>query len=37
MQVQLRHNPSFSMARCQLAPSEPMTLESGAMVAHSAG
>lgn len=25
------------MARCQLAPNEPMTVESGAMVAHSAG
>ncbi|GAB3135523.1 TIGR00266 family protein [Tsukamurella serpentis] len=37
MQVELRHNPSFSMARCQLAPNEPMTVESGAMVAHSAG
>ncbi|CAM3182870.1 TIGR00266 family protein [Tsukamurella ocularis] len=37
MQVQLRHNPSFTMARCQLAPNEPMTVESGAMVAHSAG
>ncbi|MDF0531537.1 TIGR00266 family protein [Tsukamurella sp. 8F] len=37
MQVQLRHNPSFSLARCFLQPNEPMTVESGAMVAHSAG
>lgn len=37
MQTQLRHNPSFSVARCTLAPNEPMTVESGAMVAHSPG
>ncbi|MFH5227670.1 TIGR00266 family protein [Antrihabitans spumae] len=37
MQVQLRHNPSSTVARCFLAPGEPVRVESGAMVAHSAG
>lgn len=37
MQVQLRHNPSFTIARCHLAPGEPLRVEGGAMLAHSAG
>lgn len=37
MQIQLRHNPSFTVARCHLAPNEPMRVEGGAMLAHSAG
>ncbi|MBK6872589.1 MAG: TIGR00266 family protein [Kineosporiaceae bacterium] len=37
MQVQLRHNPSFTVARCHLAPGEPMRVEGGAMLAHSTG
>src|ERR1700759_4447185 len=37
MQVQLRHNPSFTVARCVLAGGEPLRVESGAMIAHSAG
>jgi uncharacterized protein (TIGR00266 family) len=37
MQVQLRHDPSFTVARCVLAPNEPMQVEGGAMLAHSAG
>jgi uncharacterized protein (TIGR00266 family) len=37
MQVQLRHNPSFTVARCVLAPGEPLRVEGGAMIAHSAG
>jgi uncharacterized protein (TIGR00266 family) len=37
MQVQLRHNPSFTVARCHLAPNEPLRVEGGAMIAHSAG
>jgi uncharacterized protein (TIGR00266 family) len=37
MQVQLRHNPSFTVARCTLAPGEPLRVEGGAMLAHSAG
>lgn len=37
MQVQLRHNPSFAVARCLLAPNEPLKAQSGAMMAHSAG
>jgi len=37
MQVQLRHNPSFTVARCVLAPGEPLRVEGGAMMAHSAG
>jgi uncharacterized protein (TIGR00266 family) len=37
MEVQLRHNPSSTVARCFLAPAEPMRVESGAMVAHSNG
>jgi uncharacterized protein (TIGR00266 family) len=37
MQVQLRHNPSFTVARCVLAGNEPVRVESGAMIAHSAG
>ncbi|QLY27863.1 TIGR00266 family protein [Nocardia huaxiensis] len=37
MKVQLRHNPASAIARCFLAGNEPMRVESGAMVAHSAG
>jgi len=37
MQVELRHNPSSTVARCVLAGNEPVRVESGAMVAHSAG
>jgi len=37
MQVQLRHNPAFTVARCVLAPGEPLRVEGGAMLAHSAG
>jgi uncharacterized protein (TIGR00266 family) len=37
MQVQLRHNPSFTVARCVLAPGEPLRVEGGAMIAMSAG
>ncbi|MEV0292058.1 TIGR00266 family protein [Nocardia sp. NPDC050710] len=37
MKVQLRHSPASTIARCFLAGGEPMRVESGAMVAHSAG
>ena len=37
MKVELRHNPSSTVARCVLAGGEPLRVESGAMVAHSAG
>jgi uncharacterized protein (TIGR00266 family) len=37
MQVVLRHNPSFTVARCLLAGHEPLRVEGGAMIAHSAG
>ncbi|MBF6060995.1 TIGR00266 family protein [Nocardia terpenica] len=37
MKVELRHNPSSTIGRCFLAGGEPMRVESGAMVAHSAG
>jgi uncharacterized protein (TIGR00266 family) len=37
MQVELRHQPSFAVARLHLAPGEPARVESGAMVAHSWG
>ncbi|MEV0246761.1 TIGR00266 family protein [Nocardia sp. NPDC050712] len=37
MKVQLRHNPASAIARCFLDGGEPMRVESGAMVAHSAG
>lgn len=37
MQIQLRHNPSFTVARCLLEPNEPLRVEGGAMIAHSAG
>ncbi|MEC3956124.1 TIGR00266 family protein [Nocardia sp. CDC153] len=37
MKVELRHNPSSTIARCFLAGGEPMRVETGAMVAHSAG
>lgn len=36
VQVQIRHNPSFAVARCLLAPGEPLRVESGAMAAMSA-
>src|SRR3954452_20728251 len=37
MQLQVRHNPSFSVARAVMAPGETVRAESGAMMAHSAG
>lgn len=37
MQVELRHNPSFAVARVQLEPNEQLKAESGAMMAMSAG
>jgi uncharacterized protein (TIGR00266 family) len=37
MQVQLRHNPSFTVARCVLVGGESVRVEGGAMIAHSAG
>jgi uncharacterized protein (TIGR00266 family) len=37
MQTQLRHAPSFTVARCYLAAGEPLRVEGGAMIAHSAG
>jgi uncharacterized protein (TIGR00266 family) len=37
MQVQLRHNPSFTVARLVLSGGEPARVEGGAMIAHSAG
>nr|WP_206745648.1 TIGR00266 family protein [Jatrophihabitans sp. GAS493] len=33
----MRHNPSFTVARCLLAPGEPLRVEGGAMIAHSSG
>ena len=37
MPVTLRHNPSFAVARAALAPNEAVRVESGAMMAMSAG
>jgi uncharacterized protein (TIGR00266 family) len=37
MQVQLRHDPSFTVARCVLGGGELVRVEGGAMIAHSAG
>jgi uncharacterized protein (TIGR00266 family) len=37
VQVQIRHQPSFAVARCLLAPGEPLRVESGAMLATSWG
>ena len=37
MQVQVRHQPSFAVARCLLEPGEPVRVESGAMLATSWG
>jgi len=37
MQVHVRHQPSFAVVRCLLAPGEPMRVESDAMVATSYG
>lgn len=37
MQIELRHNPSFAVARAFLAPGERLRVEGGAMMAHSAG
>ena len=37
MQVQVRHQPSFAVARCLLAAGEPVRVESGAMLATSWG
>jgi uncharacterized protein (TIGR00266 family) len=37
VQVQVRHQPSFAVARCLLAAGEPLRVESGAMLATSWG
>ena len=37
MEIQIRHSPSYAVARLFLAPNEPARIQSGAMVAHSAG
>jgi len=37
MQVEVRHQPSFAIARIHLAPAEQMRAESGAMAMHSFG
>jgi uncharacterized protein (TIGR00266 family) len=37
MDVSIRHNPSFAVARCTLAAGEALKAESGAMMAHSVG
>ena len=37
VQAQVRHQPSFAVARCLLAPGEPLRVESGAMLATSWG
>lgn len=37
MQISLRHQPSFTVARVELAPGEQVRAESGAMAAHSWG
>jgi uncharacterized protein (TIGR00266 family) len=37
MQVQVRHQPSFTVVRCLLAPGEPVRVEAGAMLATSYG
>jgi uncharacterized protein (TIGR00266 family) len=37
MQVQIRHQPSFAVARLMLAPGEPAQVEAGAMMATSYG
>lgn len=36
MQVVIRHDPSFTVARCMLAGKESVRVEGGAMIAHSA-
>lgn len=37
MQIQIRHNPAFAVARLWLQPNEPTRIEAGSMMAHSAG
>lgn len=37
MQVELRHQPSFAVARCKLDPNETINVEAGAMYAQSIG
>lgn len=37
MQIQVRHNPAFAVARLWLQPNEPARIEAGSMMAHSAG
>ncbi|MEV0074591.1 MULTISPECIES: AIM24 family protein [unclassified Amycolatopsis] len=37
MQVRVRHQPSFAVARLELTPGEPVQVESGAMMATSYG
>ncbi|MEJ7650545.1 MAG: TIGR00266 family protein [Nakamurella sp.] len=37
MQIDLRHDPAFTVARLNLTPGEPVRVEGGAMIAHSDG
>lgn len=37
MEIQIRHNPAFAVARAILGPNEPLKVESGAMMATSGG
>lgn len=37
MEIAIRNNPAFAVARCTLAPGEAMKAEAGAMMAHSVG
>src|ERR1700712_234272 len=37
MEITIRHNPGFAVARCSLSPGETIRAESGAMMATSAG
>lgn len=37
MEISLRHNPEYAVARLYLAPNEPLRLQTGAMMAHSPG
>jgi uncharacterized protein (TIGR00266 family) len=37
MQVEIRHSPSYAVARCKLDGGEVLKVQAGAMVAHSAG
>ena len=37
MEIELKHTPSFGVARCKLAPGEQIKVEAGSMMAHTAG